>query len=81
MSDIEKWIPGLESLRDHIYFGETIPVNEFVNLSGAVEFLKSRWPVKVQWLGDRPNCGYCGMSIDRKTLYCPQCGRAVKWDD
>lgn len=81
MSDLEKWISGLESLANHIYFGETIPVAEFVNLAETIEFLKSRRPVKPRMLDGKPNCGGCGVSIDRGMPYCWNCGRAVKWDE
>lgn len=80
MTDLEKWVSGLETMAKHIYSGETIPVAEYENLVEVVEFLKSMRPVKVQILDGKPNCGYCGISIDRRTVYCPKCGKAVKWE-
>lgn len=81
MSDLEKMISDLESMANHMYFGETVPIEEFVTLEKTVEFLKDMRPVKPQWLDDKPNCGYCGVAIPGGAKYCPNCGRAVKWDD
>lgn len=79
MSDLEKWISGLESLGEHIYFGTQITIPEFVNLMETVEYLKSRRPVKPQMLDGKPNCGGCGVSIGFGAPYCWNCGREMKW--
>lgn len=80
MSDREKWISGLESMGEHIYFGTQITNAEYVNLMEVVKYLKRMRPVKVQMLNGKPHCGCCRISIDRKTLYCPRCGKGVKWE-
>ena len=82
MSDFEKWISELESLGEHIYFGEQVTIPEFASLAEVVEYLKSRRPVKVQMLdGKPPSCGGCGVSIGCGEPYCWNCGRELKWDD
>lgn len=80
MSDPEKWISLLESLTEHIYFGTQVTIAEFVNLMATLEYMKSMLPVKPQMLDGKPNCGGCGVLIDRGMRYCPGCGRKVKWD-
>lgn len=79
MSDLEKFIAGLESMANHIYFGETIPVSEFVILSETVEFLKSKRSMEARIVDNEPVCGGCGVPIPIGAFYCPNCGRAVKW--
>ena len=58
----------------------------------ALELLKAVPPdAREVWIGSNGafhweyTCGACGCGIMRndrwKTKYCPQCGKAVKWDD
>lgn len=57
--------------------------------SGALELLKEREAVKPKEVNLYPTvqyaCGFCGHisvgSKDYHARYCPECGRAVKWDD
>lgn len=62
-------------------------------LHDALELLKDQEPVVpyVDSEGITINCGNCGETVgyypagssipDKKCVYCPECGRKVKWDD
>ena len=58
-------------------------------IRGALELLKKQEPMKPERvlgvLPDWYHCGACGMDMldtgdGYRPKYCPQCGRAVKWD-
>jgi hypothetical protein len=51
--------------------------------SDALVLLKAQEPVKPTWRWDYAYCGECGFRLHwmvEKNNYCPNCGRAVKWD-
>lgn len=37
-------------------------------------------PVKPTWRRGLAFCGKCGIQLRRGFKYCPDCGRAVKWE-
>ena len=47
--------------------------------------LKEQEPVKPRYIPPKSiyswECGVCAEPFDRIANYCPNCGRAVKWDD
>ena len=58
----------------------------------ALALIREQEPVEPKWIAYKddlteqdfkvPTCGICGTYIGYgDTLYCPRCGRAVKWDD
>lgn len=49
----------------------------------AVDALKAQEPVKPTWKNGYPLCGECGFKLHwilEQNNYCPDCGRAVKWE-
>jgi hypothetical protein len=52
-------------------------------LEDAFALLKAQEPVKPTWRWDYAYCGECGFHLHwmvEKNNYCPECGRAVKWE-
>lgn len=50
------------------------------NFSEYAEMMQdTREPVAPEWRLGIPFCGKCGRQL-RGFFYCPDCGRAVKWD-
>lgn len=48
-----------------------------------VELLKEREPVKAERRVEQTEfnvCGYCGAHLLHRFRFCPECGRAVKWE-
>lgn len=71
------------------YDGWEVVVNEPI-IRDALELLKAQEPVEpkilefvdegVTWQKyEVPSCGICGALLG-DALYCPQCGRAVRWE-
>lgn len=49
----------------------------------ALALLKAQEPVKPTWKNGYPLCGECGFKLHwiiEQNNYCPNCGRAVKWE-
>lgn len=49
-------------------------------LRDALALLKAQEAVEPTWRQGIPFCGKCGRQFGRGFKYCPDCGRAVKWD-
>ena len=53
-------------------------------LDDALELLKAQQPVEPKWRKGYAYCGQCGYGlhwiVDRNN-FCPNCGKAVKWDE
>lgn len=49
-------------------------------LRDALVLLKAQEPVEPSWRLGIPFCGKCGRQFGRGFKYCPDCGRAVKWE-
>ena len=94
--DREKIIKGLEFTKAMITFnpstGEDIEpenLNEENKTSydacvGAITLLKEREPVKTKRRVEQTEfnvCGCCGAHLLHRFRFCPECGRAVKWDE
>ena len=50
----------------------------------AMRLLKAQEAVKPTWKNGYPLCGECGFKLHwiiEQNNYCPNCGRAVKWND
>ena len=62
-------------------------------IEDALSLLKAQEPIKPKVNIDTWVCGNCGTRIERQSLigpnavlaetfnFCPECGKAVKWDD
>ena len=53
-------------------------------IADALALLKTQEPVKPKWEKGYAYCGKCGYKLHwivDLNNYCPNCGRAVKWDD
>ncbi len=49
-------------------------------MADALTFLLEQEPVEPTWRQGLVFCGKCGRQFGRGFKYCPDCGRAVKWD-
>lgn len=65
----------------------TVACEKFRSWTDAIEqalaLLKAQEPVKPTWKNGYPLCGECGYKLHwiiELNNYCPNCGRAVKWE-
>lgn len=89
MIDREKVIKGLKYLHDCEAWQEGVPplFNRAEDrrkiTQAAIELLKEQEPVKPRYTPKSIyswECGVCTEPFDRIANYCPNCGRAVKWE-
>lgn len=66
---------------DHVYTNGSKLIQSF-RVRQALEhyILLEQAPVKPTWRHGLVFCGKCGRNFGRGFKYCPDCGRAVKWD-
>jgi len=66
------------------YTDNCIPCETLAPLmEDALALLKGQEPVKPTWRCGYAYCGKCGYKLHwivDKNNYCPECGRAVKWE-
>lgn len=83
MSDIEKVIKELEEANDRAQWDGGICKFTTQAVEFIIDMLKEKEAVKPVIA---KYCGICGAHVKQKTgddpgwKYCPNCGRAVKWD-
>lgn len=86
MTDIGKVIEGLQNLRDAIATDFIHEADQAVGtIDDALALLKEQEAVEpIPPIDDSDlwRCGNCGHQMFRvvRQLYCPKCGRAVKWE-
>ena len=97
MTDREKVIKGLECCNEFMTCKANCPYRNDgcreILSRDALALLKSQEPVEPILDIDTWKCGDCGHALEHQQLlgdnvlfheqynYCPECGRAVKWDD
>ena len=88
---------AIERIRDHMLIHHMYQSSEIYNVAEALniasEALKAQEPMKPQVkhfefhyasydeYEDRAYCPKCGIRLIQQVNYCPNCGRAVKWND
>lgn len=89
MPDREKVVKGLEDSLTNQGCGYMDGVGELYAVSGedlqnAIAMLKEQEPVKPREQEETRTwtvCGNCSQHLISKWLWCPYCGRKVKWDE
>ena len=92
MADREKVIKGLECCsqldNDDICpaecpYAQDVCCGTVQLMADALELLKAQEPVKPKWEKGYAYCGQCGYKLHwivERNNFCPNCGKAVKWD-
>ena len=84
MTEKEKVIKELEEVQHYIKV-ESLPAHTLkakLVIDNAIALLKAQEPVEPVYEIGITRCGQCNHEIDKYggDNYCPQCGRAVKWE-
>ncbi|MCR5826371.1 MAG: hypothetical protein K6G54_07380 [Oscillospiraceae bacterium] len=92
MTDREKVIKGLQEAVDWLSTETSLTVVDQWVVRDAIALLKAQEPVEPIVDIDTWKCGNCGHTLEHQELlgdnvlfheqynYCPDCGRAVKWE-
>lgn len=89
MTDREKVIKGLERCSEPgrncnmscPYYPANDCEHQLINDANVV--IKAQEPVKPEWRNGYVYCGQCGYRLHwivERNNFCPNCGRAVKWE-
>lgn len=93
MSDREKVIKELERLSEWffhqyqvVYDGDAPNYYDaYKTVDEAIALLKEQEAVKPRFVDGNRNhfvkCGNCNLDLMHGMKFCPNCGKAVKWDD
>ena len=81
MTDLEKVIEGLEMSYRYSNVDEDNTLAPQQLVLDALSLLKAQKPVEpTRYDSTLYLCGSCHYAIPRVVNYCPNCGRAVKWE-
>lgn len=90
MTNLEKTLAGLEFARNFFKAradmatpgsdGHLLLLGSMKACANAAELLKAQEAVEPTWRLGVPFCSNCGRQFMRGYKYCPDCGRAVKWE-